>query len=548
MRVSKNDSRRSIRGVWFSPYLLAVVLVPAFVQIDYSGCAYYGDSRLTELELIVDGENRVVGFDPDERSYEVSFPAGTSEVQVVTVTRNSSARVSIFVLPKGESLTVYGERETYLDVGVGGSDFPVPLPLGSAVLQIWVVPYGGASDYYEVNLEIPPLIPYDPADIEYVSQLYEVPLAPETIADIFGVEVDGRIGRNEMQAFLTDKVGLIPMDAAIAARSFLAFTSPSFIPCPALGAQLILEGLTPASCSEGMTPAQFLTYLRVAHGEGRCENAAAGSPQCPAKVRDFQLHLIVLQNPIFNIRSAAPQDSQYQNKFSIHRESYANRLTLEFIGRALGLPGNPLAEVVLDDQCELLTSFLKDGESCDAFMKNEIGVIPEIATVIVHQYEGIEESYEGQLYKYGLEAFFRGEVCSRYNLGACYEDDMALYNRILELHPGFVPADDLSCAEIKDMVNVLMSYPPSISDPMELFSPPFDQESPQLTGDDEVDQLIAVGNALTNRPDAPFADIIPESDLALLNESGVYNCENELTRRSITYFYDQLLGDVSFME
>ena len=140
--------------VWFSPYLLAVALAPAFVQIDYSGCAYYGNSGLSEFELIVDGENRLVGFDPDLRSYSASLPSGTWEARVRTVAQDDEASVSIFVLPEGESLTVYGERETYLDIGVGGSDYVVPLPPGSAVLQVWVAPHGGATDYYEVNLDI----------------------------------------------------------------------------------------------------------------------------------------------------------------------------------------------------------------------------------------------------------------------------------------------------------------------------------------------------------------------------------------------------------
>ena len=160
--VFSMQSRRSPRvrrwQVWFSPYLLAVALAPAFVQIDYTGCAYYGNSRLSELELIVDGENRVVGFDPHVRSYQASFPF-TSEVRVRAVTEDPEASVSIFVLPEGESLTVYGERETYLDVGIGGSDFVVPLPRGAGVLQVWVAPVGGATDYYEVTLDIAELTP-----------------------------------------------------------------------------------------------------------------------------------------------------------------------------------------------------------------------------------------------------------------------------------------------------------------------------------------------------------------------------------------------------
>ncbi len=133
--------------VWFSPYLLAVALMPAFIQIDYSGCFYYGDSRLSELELIVEGENRITGFDSDQRSYDVVLPWDTTEAQVRTVSNDPEARVWVFVL-------IDGERTTYLDDGHGGSDIVVPLSPGSSVLQVAVAPHGRATDFYEVAIEI----------------------------------------------------------------------------------------------------------------------------------------------------------------------------------------------------------------------------------------------------------------------------------------------------------------------------------------------------------------------------------------------------------
>lgn len=415
--------------------------------------------------------------------------------------------------------------------------------LGSLIIGLYVfstfAKCGGDAGTVET------LFPYDRDAVDSVADLYDVALEEGTIADLFGVEPDQPIGPAEMEAFLRDQVGIIPMDAKLAASVFGRFRSVSFIPDSEKHAALLSEGLSQAAAPDGLTPKQFLTYLRVVHGEGRCEHAAGGTEECPAKVRDFQLHLIVLQNPIFNIRSVSTQDEQYENKFSIHRESYANRMTFDFIGMALGLGGDPLRKVVLDDQCELLISFLATGENLGEFMVDEMGVAPEVAKVVVNQYTGTEEIYDGEVYQYGLEAFLRGDVCSRYpdRQGKCYEQDMALYDRILEIHPGFAPGNDLSCVEIKDMVNVLMSYPPSISDPQDLFSPPFDEESPDLTADELVDIVLAIANALTNKPNAPFADIIPQRDLELLNACGVENCENQVTSKSINYFGARFLED-----
>ena len=390
------------------------------------------------------------------------------------------------------------------------------------------------------------LFPYDPSEVESVAELYELAIDAESIADIFGVELQQPIGKEEMQSFLRDQVGIVPMDAGLAANGFPRWGSRSFIPDPVKQAALAAEGLTEAEVEDGLTPREYLTYLRVVHGEGRCDGAAAGSIECPAKVRDFQLHLVVLENPIWNIRSAATKDEQYENKFSIHRENYANRLSFDFIGMALGLGDNPLKKVILDDRCDLLRAFLASEESFHEFLVERVGVHADVATVIANQYVGIEEMYDGTLYQYGMRSFYQGDVCCRYPAGEgnCYEEDMVIYDRILELHPEFVPATDLSCAEIKDMLNVIASYPASISDPADLFSPPFDEQSPHLTGDELVDFTIGFGNALTNMPNAPFADIIPEADLERLNECGVYNAENQLTGKTLNYFYELLLNDV----
>lgn len=132
----------------FKTYALAfaAVLTPAFLNIDYSGCQYYGDSTLSEFELIIDGKNYLTGFDPEIRSYEATFPPATREVRVRTMT--SDPLGSVFV-----NTLVDGERLGFESVGEGGSDMVVPLPPGSTGLEVWVAPYGGATDYYEVEIE-----------------------------------------------------------------------------------------------------------------------------------------------------------------------------------------------------------------------------------------------------------------------------------------------------------------------------------------------------------------------------------------------------------
>ncbi|MEY2988999.1 MAG: hypothetical protein RJB13_2520, partial [Pseudomonadota bacterium] len=87
--------------------------------------------------------------------------------------------------------------------------------------------------------------------------------------------------------FLKNKVKVASADAKQAAKPFLNVNSYAFIPDEQKRAELDAEGLTRDKISDGLLPSEYLTYLRVAHGGGRCVNAKAGSSKCPALVRDF---------------------------------------------------------------------------------------------------------------------------------------------------------------------------------------------------------------------------------------------------------------------
>ena len=100
------------RRVWFSPLLLAAALSPIFLQVSELSCRS-GITTLSELEVIVDGQNIVDGFDPNVRSYSATVPPGTNEAMVHAMSIDPNAQVWIDVV-------VDGERERYVHGGVGG--------------------------------------------------------------------------------------------------------------------------------------------------------------------------------------------------------------------------------------------------------------------------------------------------------------------------------------------------------------------------------------------------------------------------------------------
>jgi parallel beta-helix repeat protein len=136
-----------MRQVAFSPYLLAVVLTPVFLQTSTPLSCTSGDTTLSEFALIVEGEDQIVGFDPNQQSYGLSLPTGTDEALVHTVSTDPEARVWVDVL-------IDGERLRYQHGGLGGGDLVVPLPKGASTLEVWVRPPGGATDYYDVAIQV----------------------------------------------------------------------------------------------------------------------------------------------------------------------------------------------------------------------------------------------------------------------------------------------------------------------------------------------------------------------------------------------------------
>lgn len=153
MSASTHTCRSTSVSVSFSPYLLAVALTPSLLQTSTPLGCESGDTTLSEFELIVDGENRIVGFDPSQRSYDVSLPSWTDEAQIRAISTDPETELWVHVLIDGERFRYLGFPVVGED-NIGGADLAIPLPPGSSTLEVWVRPPRAVTDHYEVEVQI----------------------------------------------------------------------------------------------------------------------------------------------------------------------------------------------------------------------------------------------------------------------------------------------------------------------------------------------------------------------------------------------------------
>jgi hypothetical protein len=125
-----------MRTAHLSMPLLAVMLTPAFLQVDCSS----GNATLSSLELEVLGQDEIVGFSGSVRSYDVSTSAGAATLRATTVA--PGARVS-YTLIAGTTSGGF--------VGVGGGEASLAIPVGSSSLLVSVTD-GGTNAIYALNV------------------------------------------------------------------------------------------------------------------------------------------------------------------------------------------------------------------------------------------------------------------------------------------------------------------------------------------------------------------------------------------------------------
>lgn len=142
-------------SVRFSPVLLAVALAPILLETSTPLSCELGDTTVFEFELIVQGENRIVDFDPSRRSYTVSLPPGSDEARVRAVSTDPDAQLWVHALIDGKRIS-YPADSVVGEANVGGADLVIPLSPGTSILKVWVKAPGGDSypDSYDVRVQI----------------------------------------------------------------------------------------------------------------------------------------------------------------------------------------------------------------------------------------------------------------------------------------------------------------------------------------------------------------------------------------------------------
>jgi hypothetical protein len=129
----------------FSPVLLAIALSPVLLQTSTGiSCSPPGDTTLSALEFKVLGEDQIV-FDSAQRTYKVWLPISADVATVRANSTDPGAQVS-YTLQTSSGLIEEG------DLGVGGAEISVGLPLDPSWLKILVEAPEGARGRYRVQI------------------------------------------------------------------------------------------------------------------------------------------------------------------------------------------------------------------------------------------------------------------------------------------------------------------------------------------------------------------------------------------------------------
>ena len=147
MSTQQPLDRSPKQRVWFSPYLLALVLSPVVLQTSTPlSCAPTGAFTLSVLELEVLGTNEIA-FTSAQRSYDVWLPVSASSATVRATSTSPIMQVSYGLSDDG-GLIEGGS------LGTGGGEVTIQLEPGLNTLRVSVKSPGGASSYYTVGIQV----------------------------------------------------------------------------------------------------------------------------------------------------------------------------------------------------------------------------------------------------------------------------------------------------------------------------------------------------------------------------------------------------------
>lgn len=123
--------------------MLLALLTPALLQ---TGDCEQGNTNLTELEFKIGGVDQVQGFTPALKSYPVATSSSTAVLRAVP------EDLAGFVTYQWYDAA----GQTYIsgaDIGYGGGEVTVDIPLGSTRLRVFVDPPTGDRTFYTVVMD-----------------------------------------------------------------------------------------------------------------------------------------------------------------------------------------------------------------------------------------------------------------------------------------------------------------------------------------------------------------------------------------------------------
>ena len=144
-------ARARTRRAWLTPTLLFAALSPALLQTGGVVSCRSGDTTLTELAIVVDGEDQIE-FQPGVRSYAAWLPLGSDLASIRARPTDPQARVRV------NRYSVSG-RVTVMAATVGGGDVDTALEPGLNTILVHVKSPEGASSSYEAHVQVGPTFP-----------------------------------------------------------------------------------------------------------------------------------------------------------------------------------------------------------------------------------------------------------------------------------------------------------------------------------------------------------------------------------------------------
>lgn len=127
--------------VRFHSTIVFALLTPALLQ---TGDCASGDTTLSQLELEVAGQDRVINFTPGTREYLALLPSGVNTATLRVQSNDSGAQLS------------WNTNGTGNVLGLGSGEVTVDLPSGSTPLSAFVRASGGAVGSYRIVIQHAP--------------------------------------------------------------------------------------------------------------------------------------------------------------------------------------------------------------------------------------------------------------------------------------------------------------------------------------------------------------------------------------------------------